>query len=130
VIRIRYKELSSGRHGKAEGAAGRTTVYLLPGLTVRQRKAALRRLRQEASRGCGPALPLPQLMVALGLDRTREGIRGTTAVIRLHPLATLVPATAAVGLMALLVLASARVVHLPGGTGLCLNLGPLGCLGL
>jgi hypothetical protein len=115
MIRIRYKELSSGLHGKAEGSAGRTTVYLLPGLTVRQRRAALRRLRQEASRGCGPALPLPQLMVALSLDRTREGIRGTTAVIRLHPVAALVPATAAVGLMALFVL---------------VDLGPLGFLRL
>lgn len=101
-------------HGKAERSARRTTVYLLPGLTGPQRGAALRRLRQEASRGCGPALPAPQLMVALGMDRARGAVRGTTAVIRLHPVATLVPATATVALMTLFVLGSVRIVHLPG----------------
>lgn len=75
----------------------------------------MRRLRQEASRGCGPELPLPQLTVALGLDRTREGVRGTAMVVRLHPVATMVPVTAAVALLTLFVLGSVRIVHLPGG---------------
>jgi len=106
VIRIRYKDLSSGLHGGAERSAHRTTVYLLPGLTGGQRKAALRRLRQEASRGCGPELPLPQLVVALGADRTRRALRGTAAVVRLHPAASLLPTLAAGALMALFVLGS------------------------
>ena len=82
VIRIRYKDLSSGLHGGAERSARRTIVYLLPGLTGGQRKAALRRLRQEASRGCGPELPLPQLMAALGADKTRRTLRIATGVVR------------------------------------------------
>lgn len=107
-------------------------MYLLPGLTGRQRRAALRRLRQEASRGCGPALPVPQLMVALGLDRAREAVRGTATVIRLHPVAALVSAVAAVVLMALFVLGSVRIVHLPGGSPAqspAIGAGPAGASG-
>ena len=57
MIRIRYRDLAPGLHGKVERCARGVTVYLLPGLTGKQRKAVLRRLRQEASRGCGPGLP-------------------------------------------------------------------------
>lgn len=115
MIRIRYKYLSSGLHANAERSAGRTTVYLLPGLTKRERKAALRRLRQEASRDCGPALPVPQLMVALGLDRTRAAARSAAAVIRLHPAGIVVPTIVTCALMVLFVLGSVRIVHLPAG---------------
>jgi hypothetical protein len=118
VIRIRYKELSPGLHGKAERHGGRTTVYLLPGLTGRQRKAALRRLRQEASRGYGPALPLPKLTLALGASRAGQGLRSAAAVIRLHPAGSVLPVLAAGALMALFVLASVsvRIMHVPGGS--------------
>jgi hypothetical protein len=105
VIRIRYKDLSCGLHGSAERSARRTTVYLVPGLTARQRKAALRRLRQEASRGCGPALPLSQLMVALGADKVRQSLGRTAAVVWLHPARSLLPAAVAGMLMTLFVLA-------------------------
>jgi hypothetical protein len=115
MIRIRYKDLPAGLHGSAERSARRTTVYLLPGLTGEQRRAALRRLRQEASRDCGPALPLPQLVVALGVDRTREAVRGAAAVIRLHPAAIVLPTIVTGTLMALFVLGSVRIVHLPVG---------------
>jgi hypothetical protein len=115
VIRIRYKDLPPGLHGKAEHCARGVTVYLLPGLTGRQRKAALRRLRQEASRGCGPALPLPQLTVALGLDRVLSAFRHTAAVVRLHPAGSLLPTALAGVLMTLFVLASVSVpiAHVP-----------------
>ena len=115
VIRIRYRDLSPGLHGKAEPSARGVTVYLLPGLTGRQREAALRRLRQEASRGCGPALPLPQLTVALALDRVRSAFRRTAAVVRLHPAGRLLPTAAAGALMTLFVLASVsvRIAHVP-----------------
>ena len=106
VIRIRYKDLSPGLHGKAERGARGTTVYLLPGLTWGQRSAALRRLRQEASRGCGPALPGPDLAVALAADRFRVGVRNTAAVVRLHPAGSLLPTVLAGLLMTLFVLAS------------------------
>jgi hypothetical protein len=77
VIRIRYKDFSAGTHagaglhGRTERCAGTVTVYLLPGLTAWQRRAVIRRLRQEASRGFGPPLPLPQLAIALVADQVR-----------------------------------------------------------
>jgi hypothetical protein len=104
MIRVRYKELSPGLHGQTECSGRGTTVYLLPGLTVRQRKAALRRLRQEASRGFGPELPRPDLAVALAADRFRVGVRNTAAVVRLHPAGSLLPTAFAAALMALFVL--------------------------
>jgi hypothetical protein len=104
MIRVRYKELSPGLHGKTERSGRGTTVYLLPGLTVRQRKAALRRLRQEASRGFGPRLRRPDLAVALAADRFRVGVRNTAAVVRLHPAGSLLPTAFAAALMALFVL--------------------------
>jgi hypothetical protein len=120
VIRVRYKDLSSGLNGKAEQCSGGVTVYLVPGLTGSQRKAALRRLRQEASRGCGPALPTSQLKVALGWDRARRAFGGVVAVVRLHPAASLLNATAVGALMTLFVLASVSIAPasqaVPGGT--------------
>jgi hypothetical protein len=118
VIRIRYKDFSAGAHdvtwlhGRAERCPRGATVYLVPGLTGCQRRAVLRRLRQEASRGFGPPLPLPQLAVAIGLDGLRTAARMAGAVIRLHPAVTLVPGAFAAALMALFVLASA------GGSGI------------
>ncbi|MGH3171424.1 MAG: hypothetical protein ACRDN0_36885, partial [Trebonia sp.] len=85
MIHIRYETISSGLNGKAESAARGTTIYLVPGLSWQQRKAALRRLRQEASRGCGPALPAGQLVLAVAVDRVRMGVRQALAVVRLHP---------------------------------------------
>jgi hypothetical protein len=115
MIRVRYKDLSPGSHGMAERSARRTTVYLLPGLTGGQRRAALRRLRQEASRGCGPELRGPDLAVALAADRFRVGVRNTAAVVRLHPAGSLLPTALAAALMALFVFASVsvRMVSLP-----------------
>jgi hypothetical protein len=114
MIRVRYKNLSPGLHGKAERSARCTTVYLLPGLTGGQRRAALRRLRQEASRGFGPQLRGPDLAVALAADRFRVGVRNTAAVVRQHPAGSLLPTALAAALMALFVLASisARMVQL------------------
>ena len=65
----------TGFQGIVERVPRGVTIYLLPGLTSRQRRAVIRRLRQEASRGCGPELPLAQLLVALFLDRIRGALR-------------------------------------------------------
>ena len=92
VICIRYQDLSTGLHGKAERIDSSTTVYLQPGLSAAQRGAALRRLRQEARRGCGPSLPSGQLAAAVVADRVRFAIRQMLAITRLHPAATLAPA--------------------------------------
>jgi hypothetical protein len=111
VIRIRYPDFSSGSrdlaglHGSAEHDAHGVTVYLLPGLTGRQRKAVIRRLRQEASRGFGPALPLPGLLLALGLDRVRAAGGIALAIVRLHPTVALLPG-AAIAAVTLFVLAA------------------------
>jgi hypothetical protein len=124
VIRIRYKDFSAGTHDVA-GLQGRTercgravTVYLLPGLTGRQRSAVIRRLRQEASRRLGPPLPLPQLAIALGLDRVRTAARIVKAIVRLHPAVTLVPGACVVAMMTLFVVASGdRPGITPGNRG-------------
>jgi hypothetical protein len=135
VICIRHKDFSAGTHdvrglhGTAERCRHGVTVYLLPGLTACQRRAVLRRLRQEASRGVGPALPLPQLTMALVLDRVRSAARTAGAIIRLHPAVTLVPSALAVALMTLFVIASAGGPSLATGRQISLAeavVGPLG----
>jgi hypothetical protein len=98
----------AGLHGRAERGPQGVTVYLLPGLTTWQRRAVIRRLRQEASRGFGPPLPLPQLALALCLDQVRTAARMAGAIIRLHPAAALVPGAFAVAVLALLVVTSAH----------------------
>jgi hypothetical protein len=115
VIRVRYQDISSGSHhgtglyGTAKRCPQGVTIYLVPGLTGCQRKAVIRRLRQEASRGCGPELPLPGLVVALAADRVRVAVRLTAAAVRLHPATTLLPTgLVAIGMM-MLVLTSAGI---------------------
>lgn len=122
MIRICYEDFSGGTHdtaglhGRAECGARGVTVYLLPGLTAWQRRAVIRRLRQEAGRGFGPALPLPQLVIALGLDRVRTAVRITGAIVRLHPAVTLVPGAFVVALVTLFVIASAGRSGITSGT--------------
>jgi hypothetical protein len=92
-------------------------VYLLPGLTTWQRRAVIRRLRQEASRGFGPPMPLPQLAIALGLDRVRTAARIVKAIARLHPVVTLVPSAFVVVMMALFVIAAGDRPGIPSMRG-------------
>jgi hypothetical protein len=115
VIRVRYQDISSGSHhgtglyGTAKRCPQGVTIYLVPGLTGWQRKAVIRRLRQEASRGCGPELPLAGLVVALAADRVRVAVKLTAGAVRLHPTTTLLPTgLVAIGMM-MLVLTSAGV---------------------
>ena len=100
--------MTGGLHGKAERCARGVTVYLVPGLTACQRRAVIRRLRQEASRGLSPDLPLPQLAIAFGLDRACSAARIVGGMVRLHPGVTLVPGVFVVALMALFVVATAN----------------------
>jgi hypothetical protein len=119
VIRVRRRDFVSGSHnvtgfqGIAERLPRGVTIYLLPGLTGRQRRAVIRRLRQEASRGCGPELPLPQLVIALLLDRVRGALGLAVAALRLHPGTTLLPAAFVGVVLTLLVLASGGVGAVP-----------------
>lgn len=122
VIRILYKDFSAGTHdvaglhGRVECCARGTTIYLLPGLTACQRRAVIRRLRQEASRGFSPALPLPQLAIALGLDRVQAAARTLGAIVRLHPAVTLVPSAFVIAMVTLFVMASSDRPGIAPGT--------------
>ena len=119
MIRVRRRDFVSGSHnvtgfqGIAERFPRGVTIYLLPGLTGRQRRAVIRRLRQEASRGCGPELPLPQLVIALFLDRVRGAIGLALAAVRFHPGVTLLPAAFVAAVMTLFVVASAGMGAVP-----------------
>jgi hypothetical protein len=118
VIRIRYRDFSAAAggvtwlYGRAERSGAGTVVYLLPGLSAGQRRAAIRRLRQEASRGLGPPLPPAQLLLAIAVDRVRATFGIAVAVIRLHPAAALLPGACAAALAAFFLLA---VAGGPGG---------------
>jgi hypothetical protein len=122
VIRIRYRDFSAGAHdraglhGKAEGCARAVTVYLLPGLTAWQRRAVIRRLRQEASRGFGPPLRQPQLAIAIGVDRVRTAARIVTALVRLHPAVTLLPGALVAAMVTLFVIAAGERPGITSGT--------------
>jgi hypothetical protein len=119
VISVRRRDFVSGSHdvtgfqGIAERIPRGVTIYLLPGLTGRQRRAVIRRLRQEASRGCGPELPLGQLIIALLLDRLRGAVGLGAGAVRWHPGVTLLPVAFVAAVMTLFVLASAGVQPIP-----------------
>jgi hypothetical protein len=119
MIKIRYRdpnELSPGLHAAAERHGRSTTVYLLPGLSAEQRRAALRRLKISARRGYDPKLPAPQLAVALAADRIRTTVGWAGAVFRSHPAGSTVPVmVVSAGAIAFLALSavSIRVIHAP-----------------
>ena len=124
MIRIRYRDFSAGKHdvtglhGVARRGPRGVTVYLLPGLTAGERRAVLRRLRQEAGRGFGAPLPRPALAFALCADRLRTTAGTGAAAIRLHPAVTLLPGAFVAAVMTLFVLASASgSVEFRPGTG-------------
>ena len=124
MIKIRYRdprELAPGLYAAAERHSRGTTVYLLPGLSVVQRRAALRRLRISSRRGCGPQLPAPQLAVALLVHRIRTAAGRAGAVFRSHPAASTVPVmVVSAGAIAFLALSavSIRVIQPPRGASL------------
>jgi hypothetical protein len=118
VIRIRYLDLSAGLHGRAAATGRTTTIYLRPGLTAPQRRAALRRLRQESRVGCGPRLPAARLAMAIVADRILMAARQLIAVVRLHPAAALAIPVAGVTIGLLLITVVPRTTlrqQRPGG---------------
>src|SRR5271154_7516185 len=123
MIKIRYcdsNELSPGLHAAAERHGRSTTVYLLPGLSAVQRRAALRRLKISAGRGYDPKLPAPQLALALLADRIRTAFGLAGAVVRSHPAGSTVPVMmVSAGAIVFLTLfpVSSRVIHQPRDPG-------------
>jgi hypothetical protein len=117
VIRICYSsELQPGLHGRVERHGRRTFIYLLPGLTPQQRRAALRRMRQQGRMGIGPRLPAVQLAAALLADRVSTAFGQAGAIVRVHPAGSTLPVMAvSVAIASFLVLSalSVHIVHVP-----------------
>jgi hypothetical protein len=86
MVKIRYAELPAGLHVATEDRNGCTIVYLLPGLTPPQRRAALTFARRSARIGHGPSLPAVDMAFALAADRVRTTGRTVLAVLRKHPM--------------------------------------------
>lgn len=85
MIKIRYSDLPTGLHLSAEVRGKHTVLFLLPGLTAAQRKAAIRRARSAARIGHGPALPALGLARAVAADRIATTVRNGLAAMRMHP---------------------------------------------
>jgi|SRR5271165_1096244 len=116
MVRIRYAELPAGLHVTAETNRGDTVVYLQPGLTPAQRRAALIRVRSSARMGQGPTLPAMAMARAVATDRVRTTARIGAAAMRRHPMLFLPPLIVLVSSAAVFVLMSfvpVTVVH-PG----------------
>jgi hypothetical protein len=123
VIKIRYRdadELSPGLHAAAVRQGRNTIVFLLPGLTAAERRAALRRLRLSARMGYCPPLPPAQLALALVADRIRTTVGQLGTLVRSHPAGSTVPVMViSAGAIAFLALSavSIHVLHLPHDPG-------------
>ncbi len=85
LIKLRYAHLPAGIHVRAEAQGRDIVVYLLPGLTPAQRRAALSRARSSARIGHGPALSAAGLARAIAADRARMMARNSAAALRAHP---------------------------------------------
>ena len=120
MIKIRYLDLPTGLHVCAEAHGSDTIIYLLPGLTTAQRRAALHRARSSARMGHGPALPAAGLACAVAADRVRTTVRNGAAAMRVHPGLVIPPVVITVSAaLAYLFLASVSVsvTYRPPGAG-------------
>jgi hypothetical protein len=85
LIKIRYADLPAGLHVRTEDAGRHVVIYLLPGLSSAERRAALRRARSGALVGHGPALSRGGLARAIAADWLRTGAANGVAALRAHP---------------------------------------------
>ncbi len=117
MISIRYchcRELPPGLNASVECSGHGTVVYMVPGLTRDERRAALRRLRMAARVGAGPELPAGQLALALLADRIRTVIGRAGAIFRLHPAGSALPLLlVSVGVIVFMVLSAVSIQVLP-----------------
>jgi hypothetical protein len=86
MVKIRYSELPAGLHVVTEVRDGCTIVYLQPGLTPPQRRAALTFARLSARIGHGASLPPVDLAFALAADRVRTTGGNVVSALRRHPM--------------------------------------------
>jgi hypothetical protein len=120
VIKIQYANLPAGLHVLTVVEGRHTIVYLLPGLTSAERRAALGRARSNARVGYGPPLRARRVAVALVIDQIRRTAGNGYSALRVHP-AFFVPVGALVASVAVTYLLLASVsgqLHAPGHTGL------------
>lgn len=97
MIKIRYSDLQPGLHASAETEGKHTVVYLVPGLSPRDRQSAIDRLRASAKVGHGPKLPAVPLALALIADRIAVNSRNAVAAARLRPTSLAIPAVVLAG---------------------------------
>jgi hypothetical protein len=86
VIKIRYSVLPAGLHARAEAHGRSAIIYLLPGLTPGERRAALVRVRRSADMGYGPRLSPIGVAAAVARDQTGTTLRNGLGAFRSHPL--------------------------------------------
>jgi hypothetical protein len=117
MISVRYchwRELSPGLNATAQCNGRGTVVYLVPGLTRDERRAALRRLRMASRVGAGPELPAAQLAFALLAERIRTAAGRAGAIFRVHPAASALPVLlVSVGVIVFMSLSAVSVQVLP-----------------
>jgi hypothetical protein len=114
LIKIRYADLPAGLHVRAEAQGRSTIVYLLPGLTPLERRAALVRVRRNASLGHGPRLPGTGIAVAVMVDSVKATLRNGTVAFRAHPLLLLPPVvTAVIATLVYIMLAAVTITISP-----------------
>jgi hypothetical protein len=121
MVKIRYADLPDGWYAQARRSGRETVIYLAPGLTAQQRDEALHRLVRASQRGHGPRLQRPAVRLAVARDDLRSMARGAVAVLRCHPVASLLTAglaTAMVVCYAVFVTVSIQLMPQPSpGTG-------------
>ena len=96
MVKIRYSELPAGLHVAAKPDRKGAVVYLQPGLTPAQRRAAILQVRRSARMGQAPTLPRPAMVRALAADRVRTNAHIGAAAARRHPMLFLPPLIALV----------------------------------
>ncbi len=115
MIKIVYRDLSPGLHASAQVSGRHTIISLLPGLTLHQRRAALRRIRHSGRMGHGPRVPAMGLALAVGRDRVKATARTGAAVVRLHPAGSTLPVVLLSAAAVVFVLMATVSIHvLPG----------------
>jgi hypothetical protein len=80
VIKIRYADLPGGLHARIEVHGRRAVIYLRPGLSRAERRAALRGMR----RGTGHRLSASGIAWAAAMDTAKSIARNGAVAIRCH----------------------------------------------
>jgi hypothetical protein len=116
VIKIRYSDLPGDLHARVEVDGRRPVIYLQPGLSRAQRRAALRGLPCETD----PRLSASRVARAAALDTVKSTARNGTVAIRGYPAGSLfLTALLASGIVCsvFFVSVSIRLIPAPPETG-------------